>query len=287
MPASVNQPNSDIPEYLSRYFAEKPEDRMTFDQSTVGWLAEAGVAPQAGTRLTTTSGAPPVPEGGYGGNSNGFWAYQGGKMMKSGGPDAAGSDPYAQSEYVWIDQGPTKAAPAAAAPVERVADAKPDEARPTIYDSFDSYIDIARAEDQGRNRMPFVFGGGYGEGQPTYQDVPYDPILALEQVYPSGRNAFRNDLTDPMTGDQLTPYGQGGGMGGGMMPTMTGNRNKEPVDPTMRSGYYENYGAPGYTGVPVGGYGGVPAPAQFGTTYPGTGTGYAAQDVLPTYRARR
>jgi hypothetical protein len=99
-----------------------------------------------------------------------------------------------------------RANPEQAAPVmeqtRRADDPRPQ--GPTIYDGWDQYIDIARKETEGLNRMPFV-GPNWQEGNPTYGDIPYDPLLSLEMFYPGARNQWRDKLRDPLEGEMLTP----------------------------------------------------------------------------------
>ncbi len=89
-------------------------------------------------------------------------------------------------------------------PGERMPD-DPKPSGPTIYDSWDDYIRIAREETEGMNRMPFV-GPNWQKGNPTYGDVPYNPEYSLEMFYPAAINDYRARLRDPLDGEQLTPF---------------------------------------------------------------------------------
>lgn len=75
---------------------------------------------------------------------------------------------------------------------------------PTIYDSWDDYINIARAETEGMNRMPFV-GPNWAKGNPTYADIEYNPEMSLERFYPGAINTWREKMRDPREGEPFKP----------------------------------------------------------------------------------
>lgn len=108
-----------------------------------------------------------------------------------------------------------------AAPRQQMAD-DPAPQGPTIYDSTEDWIRIARAEDQGRNRMPFV-GPNWSDGNKTYGDIPYDPLLSLEMFYPTAQNQFQQNNKSPYDGGLLSASLAGMGGGGSLDTSMIRN----------------------------------------------------------------
>lgn len=189
-------------------------------------LLDIGVAPTDGATYRGLR-PPPVPEGVKG------------RYVMTGvnqGPNQQGRDgspePYIQQAHGndWVFMGEQEQAPQMAAPQQMADDPAP--GGPTIYDSTADWINIARAEDQGRNRMPFV-GPNWSEGNKTYADVPYDPLLSLEMFYPSEQNKFQQNNKSPYEGGLLSE--SLGGMGGSSPSSMAG------LGDMVRSGTSSSY----------------------------------------------
>lgn len=139
-------------------------------------------------------------------SKNGQWVYAGRTPDQYGAVQGSGDDAPTSNlrpgQEQWIFRA-NPVAPVQEQPVERAPD-DPAPQGPTIYDSWDDYINIARAETEGMNRMPFV-GPNWQKGNPTYADVPYNPNYSLEMFYPGSINDWREKLRDPLDGEQLTP----------------------------------------------------------------------------------
>ncbi len=194
-------------------------------------MIAGGQAPEDGWMYRGTD-MPAVPQG-----QKGYYTMvntgPGLRTMNDGILDEGAQD----TTWRFVSEKEEEPAPRQALPAQD--DPAPD--GPTIYDSTADWINIARAEDQGRNRMPFV-GPNWSDGNKTYGDIPYDPLLSLEMFYPAGQNQFQQNNESPYDGGLLSAA-LGGASGGG------GNLNTSMIRNS------------------AGGYGGSSATKSPGTSY--------------------
>lgn len=107
-------------------------------------------------------------------------------------------DPQAQWIKALPDEEPQVAAPAAPQPTYE----DPAPVGPTIYDSMDDWINIARREDYGRQNL-WPVGPGTVPGRTGYQSIPLNLDLAKEMFFPTAANAWRDKMRDPFKGGLL------------------------------------------------------------------------------------
>lgn len=141
--------------------------------------------------------APPSVEGGR-------WQFVG---SQPGGPQAMGAsqgpndynptygnDPAMQT-WQWVADQPAPQQEAPQEPGQQQAIP----ARLPIYDNspggWDQYMDFARAETEGLNRMPFVYGVGPNTGTRFLTD---DPAQQFQTFYPSNLQGWQEYLRNPM-----------------------------------------------------------------------------------------
>lgn len=192
-------------------------------------MIDGGIAPEDGWSYRGFN-APKVPEG-----QKGYYV-----MTNSvAGPQTVndGIVDQGQQDTTWRFVADQEKAPDAGPQQPRADDPAPD--GPTIYDSTADWINIARAEDQGRNRMPFV-GPNWSDGNKTYADIPYDPLLSLEMFYPTAQNQFQQNNESPYDGGLLSAA-LGGASGGGnlntsMIRNAAGGYGPVPYDTTNAPG---------------------------------------------------
>ena len=166
-----------------------------------GWM----MAPDA-PRIFHPGSAPQHRPPGIADDDKGEWVYNFRPKTPSYTFSGEGT-PFGEAdlgeEYIWMTR-PEAPAEAPAPPRE-----KPDDVPDRKYNIFDyspqgwdDYTEVARQETLGMNRMPFVGPNGAERGE-GYQDIPYDPLLALEMIYPGASNQWREKLRDPLEGSLL------------------------------------------------------------------------------------
>jgi hypothetical protein len=174
---------------------------------------------QAGDIYNTRGMAPPtMPEG-----ATGSWRFAGAGTDTSTGYGDDAINEFQTSQ--WVFEPAQQAAPAPVpvpeAPAPRRDVTPPPEYRPNrMYEDNDYWLDMARRSTEGMNRMPFVgpTSNRYGinTGQSGYADLPYDPLLVMEEFYPTRLQGWQEGLTDPLDGellDQPLINAQGSGQG--------------------------------------------------------------------------
>lgn len=202
--SAFNAPNYDQPE--NRF------NRIDGNQFQVGDVYNArGMAP---------------PE--MGGAEGGFWRFAGGGQSQDQtfGDDAV--HPFETSQ--WVYEMPQQQAEAAPAPVDQAPRediTPPPEWDPNrMYEDNDYFMDLARRSTEGMNRMPFVGPQsnryGLNTGQSGYADLPYDPLLMMEEFYPGNLQGWQDKIRDPLDGEQLEQNLIGGGSGGSQRRTDQG-----------------------------------------------------------------
>jgi hypothetical protein len=184
----------------------------------------AGGGFQAGDMVLTQGiQAPPQQEGGN-------WMFSGKSMV--GGRGNSGDDHYEapdheQGQWTW-QPNQQMAAPAPEEVAPREDKPLPPEYDPDrMYNDNDYWLNMARRSTEGMNRMPFVGPRsnryGINTGQSGYADLPYDPLLMMEEFYPKDLQGFQDKIRDPLDGDLL----EQDLMGGSSSKTME-NRNDIP-----------------------------------------------------------
>lgn len=156
---------------------------------------------QAGDRFQTHSydspdmGRPNVGEGGQ-------WIFAGNKHI--GGPAVSGTD-YGGNQamysttWEWMPDPVAPQQQPAPAPQQQRQDVP---AQLPIYDDWNAYRQMARAQTEGLNRMPFVFG--------DYQQIPTDPQSAFEMFYPGNMQGWQNQLRNPLFESTEVPFSSSG-----------------------------------------------------------------------------
>jgi hypothetical protein len=162
--------------------------------------------------LTQGLQAPPPTEGGS-------WMFSGKSMI--GGRGNSGDDHYEapdqeQGQWTWQPSQQAAAPMQEEAPAPRQDITPPPEYDPNrMYEDDDYFLDLSRRSVEGMNRMPFVgpTSNRYGinTGQSGYADLPYDPLLMMEEFYPKKLQGFQDKIRDPLDGEQLEQNLMGGG----------------------------------------------------------------------------
>jgi hypothetical protein len=153
---------------------------------------------QAGDVYNARGMAPPE----LGGEQGGFWRFAGsGKGMENKWSSDDSGNEFDTSQ--WIYEMPQQQA----APQQReMQQPQQREFVPPaldIYDEtpegWDRYRNIARAEAEGLNRMPFTFAGT----EAAY--IPTDKQSAFEMFYPSDLQGYQNYFRNPLLESDLPP----------------------------------------------------------------------------------
>ena len=152
---------------------------------------------QAGD-MATSYGMQPPPR-----QSGGNWLFSGSETVGAGN---SGDDYVApgreQSRWTWQADAAPQASPEDRTPRETQ---NPEFVPPAldIYDEspegWDRYRNIARAEAEGLNRMPFTFAGS----DAAY--IPTDKFSAFEMFYPSNLQGFQNYFRNPLLESDTPP----------------------------------------------------------------------------------
>jgi hypothetical protein len=132
---------------------------------------------------------PPQQEGGN-------WLFAGNQMVGGGN---YGDDYVApgQNKSQWIYQPQQQAAPQQAAPQQGPRPDVP--AQLPIYDDWDAYRNMARAQTEGLNRMPFVFADS--------QKIPTNQQDAFNMFYPANLQGWQNQMRNPLFESDVPPLG--------------------------------------------------------------------------------
>jgi hypothetical protein len=149
-------------------------------------------APQAGDMVLAQGMQAPAPQEG------GTWVFSGSNMV--GGRGSSGDDDFMapdQQQSQWIFQPQQQAAPQQA---PQQQGPRPDvPAQLPIYDDWDAYRQMARAQTEGLNRMPFVFADS--------QKVPTDKQDAFSMFYPANLQGWQNQMRNPLFESDVPPLG--------------------------------------------------------------------------------
>ena len=162
---------------------------------------------QPGDRFVTTGydsadmGAPGAAEGGR-------WVFAGTRHVDGpavSGTDEGGNQAVYHTDWEWMpDTAPQQPAPQQ--PPQEPGQQQAIPARLPIYDNspggWDQYMDFARAETEGLNRMPFVYGAGPNTGTRFLTD---DPAQQFQTFYPSNLQGWQEYMRNPMFESDAPP----------------------------------------------------------------------------------
>lgn len=149
---------------------------------------------QGGDTIYARHGMNPVaPDG-----ANGFWTVSGHHPGVGANPGADAYEPgQDMTQWRWVEN-PQAPAPQQEAPQEPGPQQELP-ARLPIYDNspggWDQYMDFARAETEGLNRMPFVYGVGPQTGTRFLTD---DPAQQFNTFFPPNLQGWQEYLRNPM-----------------------------------------------------------------------------------------
>lgn len=159
---------------------------------------------QAGDTIYARPGMnPAAPEG-----ANGFWNIAGTHQGVGG---VSGTDDYQPgydvTQWQWVENPQQQAAAPQQAPQAPREDVP---AQLPIYDDWNAYRQMARAQTEGLNRMPFVFG--------DYHQIPTNPQDAFEMFYPGHMQGWQNEMRNPLF-ESTSPSFDGTGVSSNPNPT--------------------------------------------------------------------
>ena len=166
---------------------------------------------QPGDRFVTTGydsadmGAPGQAEGGR-------WMFAGTRHIDGpavSGTDEMGNQAVYQTDWEWMpDPAPQQSAPQQPPPPQQEPETTPQQWDPNrLYDDDDYFTNISRRSVEGTNRSSFVGPPstryGINTGQTNWADMPFDPLLGMDLLYPNFHQGWQDNMIDPFDGEQL------------------------------------------------------------------------------------